>query len=124
MKSCKLSDVTRVTRINRSSWGETTPALYGYEIEARGKTFRLLAPPQRLTLWNGGKHIMMDSTFDLPAFLLSKLYDNMDLDDGWTLPDAIALAEDIRRYDGIDCDPQEIYEIMQEFHEQDADDED
>ena len=44
MKSCKLSDVTRVTRINRSSWGETTPALYGYEIEARGKTFRLLAP--------------------------------------------------------------------------------
>ena len=67
---------------------------------------------------------MMDSTFDLPAFLLSKLYDNMDLDDGWTLSDAIALAEDIRRYDGIDCDPQEIYEIMQEFHEQDADDED
>lgn len=66
----------------------------------------------------------MNSDFDLPAFLLSKLYDNMDLDDGWTLPDAIALAEDIRRYDGIDCDPQEIYEIMQEFHEQDADDED
>ena len=67
---------------------------------------------------------MMNSDFDLPAFLLSKLYDNMDLDDGWTLPDAIALAEDIRRYDGIDCDPQEIYEIMQEFHEQDADDKD
>ena len=44
MKSCKLSDVTRVTRINRSSWGEVTPALYCYEIEARGKTFRLLAP--------------------------------------------------------------------------------
>lgn len=34
MKSCKLSDVTRVTRINRSSWGEVTPALYCYEIEA------------------------------------------------------------------------------------------
>lgn len=44
MKSCKLADVTRVTRVNRSSWGEVTPALYGYEIEARGKTFRLLAP--------------------------------------------------------------------------------
>ena len=44
MKSCKLSDVTRVTRVNRSSWGKVTPALYGYEIEARGKTFRLLAP--------------------------------------------------------------------------------
>ena len=66
----------------------------------------------------------MNSDFDLPAFLLSKVYDNMDLDDGWTLPDAIALAEDIRRYDGIDCDPQEIYEIMQEFHEQDTEDED
>lgn len=67
---------------------------------------------------------MMDSTFDLSAFLLGKLYDNMDWDNGWTLSDAIALAEDIRRYDGIDCDPQEIYEIMQEFHEQDAEDED
>ena len=67
---------------------------------------------------------MMDSTFDLPAFLLGTLYDNMDWDNGWTLSDAIALAEDIRRYDGIDCDPQEIYEIMREFREQDADDED
>ena len=44
-------------------------------------------------------------------------------DDGWTLSDAIALAEDIRRYDGIDCAPQEIYEIMREFREQDAGDE-
>ena len=61
---------------------------------------------------------------DLPAFLLGKLYDNMDWENGWTLADAVALAEDIRRYDGIDCDPQEIYEIMREFHEQDADDED
>ena len=67
---------------------------------------------------------MMNSDFDLLAFLLGKLYDNMDWDNGWTLSDAIALAEDIRRYDGIDCDPQGIYEIMQEFHEQDAEDED
>ena len=67
---------------------------------------------------------MLNSTFDLLAFLLGKLYDNMDWDDGWTLSDTIALAEDIRRYDGIDCDPQEIYEILREFHEQDADDED
>ena len=65
----------------------------------------------------------MNSDFDLPAFLLGKLYDNMDWDDGWTLSDAIALAEDIRRDDGIDCDPQEISEIMQDFHEQDAEDE-
>ena len=49
---------------------------------------------------------MLNSTFDLPAFLLSKLYDNMDWENGWTLADAIALAEDVRRYDGIDCDPQ------------------
>ena len=67
---------------------------------------------------------MMNSDFDLPAFLLGKLYDNMDWDNGWTLSDAIALAEYIRRYDGIYCDPQEIYEIMREFHEQDAEDED
>lgn len=44
MKSCKLSDVTRVTRVNRSSWGEVTPALYGYEIEAKNKTFLLRSP--------------------------------------------------------------------------------
>ena len=67
---------------------------------------------------------MMNPDFDLPAFLLGKLYDNMDWDDGWTLSDAIALAEDIRRYDGIDCDPQEINEIMREVHEQDTEDED
>ena len=67
---------------------------------------------------------MMNPDFDLPAFLLGKLYDNMVWDNGWTLSDAIALAEDIRRYDGIDCDPQEIYEIMLAFHEQDAEDED
>ena len=66
----------------------------------------------------------MNSDFDLPAFLLSKLYDNMGWDNGWTLSDAIALAEDIRRYDGIDCDPQEINEIMREVHEQDTEDED
>ena len=67
---------------------------------------------------------MTNPGFDLPAFLLDKLYDNMVWDNGWTLSDAIALAEDIRRYDGLDCDPQEIYEIMREFREQDADDED
>ena len=44
MKSCKLSDITRVTRVYRISWGEVTPALDGYEIEARGKSFCLLAP--------------------------------------------------------------------------------
>ena len=66
---------------------------------------------------------MTNQDFDLAAFLLDKLYDNRDWDDDWTLSDAFALAEDIRRYDGIDCDPQEIYEIMREFREQDAGDE-
>ena len=67
---------------------------------------------------------MVNPSFDLPAFLLDKLYESMDWDDGWTLADAVALAEDIRRYDGLDCDPQEIFEIMREFHEQDTDGED
>ena len=67
---------------------------------------------------------MTNPGFDLPAFLLDKFYDSMDWNDGWTLTDAFALAENIRRYDGIDCDPQEIFEIMREFHEQDAEDED
>ncbi len=44
MKTCKPEEITRVARINRSSWGKVTPELYGYEIEARGKTFQLLAP--------------------------------------------------------------------------------
>ena len=44
MKSCKLSDIIRVTRVNRRSLGEVTPAFDGYKIEARGKTFWLLAP--------------------------------------------------------------------------------
>ena len=35
---------------------------------------------------------MMNSDFDLPAFLLGKLYDNMDWENGWTLADAVALA--------------------------------
>ena len=67
---------------------------------------------------------MTNPDFDLPAFLLDKLYDIMDWGSGWTLADAVALAEDIRRYDGLDCDPQEVYEIMREFREQDADSED
>lgn len=62
--------------------------------------------------------------FDLPAFLLGEIYCH-EHEEGrrlhWALADAIALAEDIKRYDGIDADPQEIYEIMMEFDAQDAD---
>ena len=61
--------------------------------------------------------------FDLPAFLLDEIYGPQH-EEGqrlrWTLADAIALAEDMKQYDGIDADPQEIYEIMMEFDEQDA----
>lgn len=61
--------------------------------------------------------------FDLPAFLLSEIYGPQH-EEGqrlhWTLANAIALAEDMKRYDGIDADPQEIYEIMMEFDAQDA----
>jgi hypothetical protein len=64
-----------------------------------------------------------NTEFDLPAFLLGKLYDPEEIASGWTLADAINLAEDIRKYDGEDCDPQEIYEIMLEFARQDAEDE-
>ena len=66
---------------------------------------------------------MKNTEFDLPAFLLGKLYDPEEIASGWTLAEAINLAEDIRKYDGEDCDPQEIYEIMLEFARQDAEDE-
>ena len=44
MKTCKLSDIERVTRVNRTQWNETLPDLRGYEIVARGKTFFIKAP--------------------------------------------------------------------------------
>ena len=65
-------------------------------------------------------------TFDLPAFLLGEVYGPMRVEGErlqWTLADAINLAEDMKRYDGIDADPQEIYEIMMEFDAQDAEEE-
>ena len=46
MKTCKLSDIERVTRVNWSSWERTTPNLYGYEIVAKGRTFLIKAPRQ------------------------------------------------------------------------------
>lgn len=48
-----------------------------------------------------------DIEFDLPGFLHSEIYPHMETGelDEWSLADAINLAEDIRKYDGIDCDP-------------------
>ena len=68
----------------------------------------------------------LDDTFDLPAFLLGEVYGPMQVDGQhiqWTMEDAILLADDLKRHDGIDADPREIYEIMMEFDAQDNDDE-
>ena len=64
----------------------------------------------------------LDGTFDLPAFLLGEVYGPIQVDGQhiqWTMEDAISLADDLKREDGIDADPQEIYEIMMEFDAQD-----
>ena len=67
----------------------------------------------------------LDGSFDLPAFLLGEVYGPMQVDGEhiqWSLADAITLADDLKRHDGIDADAQEIYEIMMEFDRQDNED--
>ena len=64
----------------------------------------------------------LDGSFDLPAFLLGEVYGPMQVEGQhitWTMEDAITLADDLKRHDGIDADPKEIYEIMMEFDAQD-----
>ena len=66
-----------------------------------------------------------DGTFDLPAFLLGEVYGPIQVDGEhiqWSMTDAINLADDLKRHDGIDTDPQEIFEIMMEFDAQDNED--
>ena len=46
-KSAKVSDITKVTRVNRMHFDEVTPELQCYEVEARGKTYRLCPPRKR-----------------------------------------------------------------------------
>ena len=68
----------------------------------------------------------LDGTFDLPAYLLGEIYGPMQVDGehiSWSLTDSINLAEDLKRHDNIDADPQEIYEIMMEFDAQDNEEE-
>ena len=62
-----------------------------------------------------------DEKFDLPAFLLGKLYPHMGEEDcvSWNYTEAEALAHDLL-LDGIDADADEIYEIIAEFIAQDA----
>ncbi len=59
--------------------------------------------------------------FDLPAFLLGKLYPHMDEGDcaNWNRIEAEAMAHDLL-LDGIDADAEEIYELIAEFIAQDA----
>lgn len=67
----------------------------------------------------------LDGSFDLPAFLLGEIYGPMQVDGQhieWTLEDAVSLSADLKREDGIEADPQEIYEIMMEFDAQDNED--
>ena len=67
----------------------------------------------------------LDGSFDLPAFLLGEVYGPMQVEGqhiAWTMEDAIALADDLKRQDGIDADPKEIHEIMMEFDAQDNED--
>lgn len=67
----------------------------------------------------------LDGTFDLPAYLLGEIYGPMQVDGehiNWSLADSISLADDLKRHDNIDADPQEIYEIMMEFDAQDTED--
>lgn len=64
----------------------------------------------------------LDGSFDLPAFLLGEVYGPIQVDGEhiqWSLADAINLAEDLKKHDGIDADPQEIFEIMMEFDAKD-----
>lgn len=59
--------------------------------------------------------------FDLPAFLLDKLYPHMDEDGrtNWNIIEAETLAHDLL-LDGVDADAGEIYEIIAEFIAQDT----
>ena len=63
-----------------------------------------------------------DGSFDLPAFLLGEVYGPIQVDGrhiDWSMERSVSLANDLKRYDGIDADPKEIYEIMMEFDAQD-----
>ena len=66
----------------------------------------------------------LDGSFDLPAYLLGEVYGPIQVDGrhiDWSMERSISLANDLNRYDGIDADPQEIFEIMMEFDAQDND---
>ena len=64
----------------------------------------------------------LDGSFDLPAFLLGEVYGPIQVEGrhiDWSMERSVSLANDLKRYDGIVADPQEIFEIMMEFDAQD-----
>lgn len=46
-KSAKPSDITRVIRVNRMEWDTPTPELQYYQIDIKGKSYRLCPPRKR-----------------------------------------------------------------------------
>ena len=67
----------------------------------------------------------LDGSFDLPAFLLGEVYGPIQVEGrhiDWSMERSVSLANDLKRFDGIDADPKEIYEIMMEFDAQDNED--
>lgn len=60
--------------------------------------------------------------FDLFDYLMECVYAYMGKEEKqhWCLEDAKDVAHDIKLRDGVEADPQEIYEIIAEFIEQDA----
>ena len=69
---------------------------------------------------------MNNNSFDLPGFLLGEVYGPIKQEGErlvWSMADAISLADDLKQHDGIDADPQEIFELMMEFDRQDAEEE-
>ena len=79
------------------------------------------AAEEFLKAWKSGS----EEEFDLPAFLLNKVYSYMDEDDiaGWTWEEAQNVVHDIRLYDGIEADVDEVFETIAEFIAQDAEEE-
>ena len=59
--------------------------------------------------------------FDLPAFLLGEIYNQMNAEDRklWNRDEAEALAANLKR-DGIEADTEEVYEIISAFIAQDT----
>ena len=67
----------------------------------------------------------LDGSFDLPAFLLGEVYGPIQVEGrhiDWSMERSVSLANDLKRFDGIDADPKEISEIMMEFDAQDNED--